>query len=66
MNLNKLSAVTEDLISHTRVGRLKQNEIEGGTFAVTNFTLLVDHRAIDGTLAARWLTAFVKRFENPM
>lgn len=110
MNLNQLSATTEDLIARARVGRLKQNEIEGGTFSVTNlgmygtdeffailnppqsailsvgaaiqkpvvangavtvasiinFTLSVDHRAIDGALAAQWLAAFVKRFENPM
>ncbi len=110
MNLNQLSAVTEDLIARARIGRLKQIEIEGGTFSVTNlgmygtdeflailnppqsailsvgaakqkpvvlngsisiatvinFTLSVDHRAIDGALAAEWLAAFVKRFENPM
>lgn len=110
MNLMQLGAATEDLIARARIGRLKQNEIEGGTFSVTNlgmygtdeffailnppqsailsvgaalqkpvvvngavtiasvinFTLSVDHRAIDGALAARWLAAFVKRFENPM
>jgi pyruvate dehydrogenase E2 component (dihydrolipoamide acetyltransferase) len=110
MNLNQLSAATDDLIARARIGRLKQNEIEGGTFSVTNlgmfgtdeffailnppqsailsvgaakqkpvivngavavasvinFSLSVDHRAIDGALAAQWLAAFVKRFENPM
>lgn len=110
MNLNQLSATTEDLIACARLGRLKQDEIEGGTFSVTNlgmygtdeffailnppqsailsvgaakqkpvvvdgsikiasvinFTLSVDHRAIDGAMAAQWLAAFVKRFENPM
>jgi pyruvate dehydrogenase E2 component (dihydrolipoamide acetyltransferase) len=110
MNLNQITSATEDLIARARTGRLKQNEIEGGTFSVTNlgmfgtdeffailnppqsailavgaakqkpvvlngaitiasvinFTLSVDHRAIDGALAARWLAAFVKRFENPM
>ena len=110
LNLNQLSTATEDLIARARIGRLKQNEIEGGTFSVTNlgmygtdeffailnppqsailsvgaakqkpvvvngaitvasvinFTLSVDHRAIDGALAAQWLAAFVKRFENPM
>lgn len=110
MNLNQLSAATGDLIDRARIGRLKQNEIEGGTFSVTNlgmygtdeffailnppqsailsvgaaivkpvavngsvhvasvinFTLSVDHRAIDGALAAQWLAAFVKRIENPM
>ena len=33
---------------------------------VINFTLSVDHRAVDGALAAEWLQAFSKRFENPM
>ena len=110
MNLAQISTTTEDLIARARIGRLKQNEIEGGSFSVTNlgmygtdefsailnppqsailavgaakqkpvvvngaitiasvinFTLSVDHRAIDGALAAQWLAAFVKRFENPM
>ncbi len=110
MNLNQIASATEDLIARARIGRLKQKEIEGGTFSVTNlgmygtdeffailnppqsailavgaakakpvvvegmikvasvinFTLSVDHRAIDGALAAQWLSAFVKRFENPM
>jgi pyruvate dehydrogenase E2 component (dihydrolipoamide acetyltransferase) len=109
MSLSQLNAATADLIDRARIGRLKQNEIEGGTFSVTNlgmygtdefsailnppqsailavgaakqkpvvidgeikvasvinFTLSVDHRAIDGALAAQWLAAFVKRFENP-
>ena len=109
LNLEQLGAVTEDLIARARAGRLKQNEIEGGSFSVTNlgmygtdefsailnppqsailavgaakqkpvvidgeikvasvinFTLSVDHRAIDGALAAEWLEAFVKRLENP-
>ena len=109
INLSQLNAATADLIDRARIGRLKQNEIEGGTFSVTNlgmygtdefsailnppqsailavgaakqkpvvidgeivirsvinFTLSVDHRAIDGALAAEWLAAFVKRFENP-
>jgi pyruvate dehydrogenase E2 component (dihydrolipoamide acetyltransferase) len=109
MTLAQLNNATSDLIDRARIGRLKQNEIEGGTFSVTNlgmygtdefsailnppqsailavgaakqkpvaihgevkirsiinFTLSVDHRAIDGALAAQWLAAFVKRFENP-
>ena len=109
LNLEQLGAVTEDLIARARAGRLKQNEIEGGSFSVTNlgmygtdefsailnppqsailavgaakqkpvvidgeikvasvinFTLSVDHRAIDGALAAEWLEAFVKRLDNP-
>lgn len=109
MNLGQLGLATTDLIDRARAGKLKQNEIEGGSFSVTNlgmygtdefsailnppqsailavgaakqkpvvidgeiqirsiinFTLSVDHRAIDGALAAQWLAAFVKRFENP-
>jgi len=33
---------------------------------VMRCTLSVDHRAIDGALAARWLTAFTTRLENPL
>lgn len=109
MSLSQLSSATEDLITRARSGRLRQDEIEGGTFSVTNlgmyetdeffailnppqsailavgaakqkpvvingavviasvinFTLSVDHRAIDGALAAQWLATFVKRCENP-
>ncbi len=109
LSLAQLNAATNDLIERARKGRLKQNEIEGGSFSVTNlgmygvdefsailnppqsvilavgaakqkpvvidgeikirsiinFTISIDHRAVDGALAARWLQAFVKRFENP-
>ena len=109
LSLAQLNLVTIDLIDRSRIGRLKQNEIEGGSFSVTNlgmygteefsailnppqsailavgaakqkpvvidgeikirsiinFTVSVDHRAIDGAVAAQWLAAFVKRFENP-
>jgi pyruvate dehydrogenase E2 component (dihydrolipoamide acetyltransferase) len=33
---------------------------------VMKCVLSVDHRAIDGALAARWLSAFTARLENPM
>ena len=110
LTLNQLSQVSLDLIERARAGKLKQTEIEGGTFSITNlgmygtdsfsailnppqsmilavgaakpkpvvlnnkieianvinFTLSVDHRAVDGALAAEWLQAFSKRFENPM
>ncbi len=109
MSLIQLNAAANELIDRARTGGLKQNEIEGGTFSVTNlgmygtdefsailnppqsailavgaakqkpvvldgqivvrsvinFTMSVDHRAVDGALAAQWLAAFVKRFENP-
>jgi pyruvate dehydrogenase E2 component (dihydrolipoamide acetyltransferase) len=36
------------------------------TATVMRCTLSVDHRAIDGALAARWLAAFTARLENPL
>jgi pyruvate dehydrogenase E2 component (dihydrolipoamide acetyltransferase) len=33
---------------------------------VMRCTLSVDHRAVDGALAARWLAAFTTRLENPL
>jgi pyruvate dehydrogenase E2 component (dihydrolipoamide acetyltransferase) len=33
---------------------------------VLRCTLSVDHRAIDGALAARWLAAFTNRLEHPL
>lgn len=110
MNLAQLNIATSDLIDRARIGRLKQKEIEGGSFSVTNlgmygtdefsailnppqsgilavgaakqksvvidgeikirliinFTVSFDHRAIDGAVAAQWLAAFIKRFENPL
>jgi pyruvate dehydrogenase E2 component (dihydrolipoamide acetyltransferase) len=33
---------------------------------VMRCTLSVDHRAIDGALAARWLAAFTNRIQNPL
>ncbi len=33
---------------------------------VMRCTLSVDHRAIDGALAARWLAAFTARIQNPL
>jgi pyruvate dehydrogenase E2 component (dihydrolipoamide acetyltransferase) len=109
LHLPELSIITTDLATRARAGRLRQDEIEGGSFSVTNlgmygtqefsailnppqsailavgaarqetivvagavtiasvihFTLSVDHRAIDGALAARWLAAFTKRIESP-
>lgn len=42
--------------------------IENGELSVAkymNFTVTCDHRLIDGAVAARFLTAFIKRIENP-
>jgi pyruvate dehydrogenase E2 component (dihydrolipoamide acetyltransferase) len=33
---------------------------------VMRCTLSVDHRAIDGALAARWLAAFTARIDHPL
>lgn len=39
-------------------------ELAVGT--VMTVTLSADHRVIDGAVAARWMTAFVRRIENPL
>jgi pyruvate dehydrogenase E2 component (dihydrolipoamide acetyltransferase) len=47
----------------------QQPTVVDGTLAVATVmrcTLSVDHRAIDGALAARWLAAFTARMENPL
>jgi pyruvate dehydrogenase E2 component (dihydrolipoamide acetyltransferase) len=109
----RLSAIAREsaaLAQRARDRRLRQHELEGGTFAVSNLgmygtaefsaiinppqsgilavgaarpqpvvidgtvvpatvircTLSVDHRAIDGALAARWLAAFTARLEDPL
>jgi pyruvate dehydrogenase E2 component (dihydrolipoamide acetyltransferase) len=109
----KLSAIareTAGLAQRARDRQLRQDELEGGVFTISNLgmygtlefsaiinppqsgilavgaarqqpvardgavavatvmrcTLSVDHRAIDGALAARWLSAFTNRIEHPM
>jgi pyruvate dehydrogenase E2 component (dihydrolipoamide acetyltransferase) len=109
-SLREVSATIADLVERARIGRLRQDELEGGSFAVTNLgmygttefaailnppqsgilaigaakpqpvvfdgelavatvmrcTLSVDHRAVDGALAAQWLAAFTARIESPI
>ncbi len=52
------------------VGAAKpQAVVVDGAVTVANVmrcTLSVDHRAIDGALAARWLAAFTTRIQNPL
>jgi pyruvate dehydrogenase E2 component (dihydrolipoamide acetyltransferase) len=52
------------------VGAAKQQPavVDGAVTVATvmRCTLSVDHRAIDGALAARWLAAFTTRVENPL
>jgi pyruvate dehydrogenase E2 component (dihydrolipoamide acetyltransferase) len=46
-----------------------QPVVVGGALAVATVmrcTLSVDHRAIDGALAARWLAAFTARLQHPL
>jgi len=108
--LSAISAEVRDLAERGRSKRLKQADLEGGSFSISNLgmydtlefaaiinppqsgilavgaakdqvvvidgemrvakvmrvTLSADHRAVDGTLAAQWLAAFVKRIENPV
>jgi pyruvate dehydrogenase E2 component (dihydrolipoamide acetyltransferase) len=108
--LSAIARESADLARRARDRKLRQDELEGGTFTVSNLgmygtaefaaiinppqsgilavgaarpqpvvadgavipatvmrcTLSVDHRAIDGALAARWLTAFTTRLENPL
>lgn len=108
-----VSAVAErvrDLAGRAREGRLRQEELEGGTISVTNLgmygveefaaiinpphaailavgavreapvvegggvvpgqvmtlTLSVDHRPVDGVLAARWLAVLTELLEHPV
>jgi len=108
--LSDIARESQDLAQRARDRRLRQDELEGGTFSVSNLgmygtlefsaiinppqsgilavgaakqqpvvadgavtvatimrcTLSVDHRAIDGALAARWLAAFTTRVEHPL
>jgi pyruvate dehydrogenase E2 component (dihydrolipoamide acetyltransferase) len=110
LRLSQIARSAADLAQRARDRRLRQDEIEGGTFAISNLgmygtlefaaiinppqagilavgaakpapvvvdgavtaatmmrcTLSVDHRAVDGALAARWLAAFTARLESPL
>ena len=111
LSVTEVSAGIRDLAERAREGRLKQPEIEGGAFSVSNLgmygvnefaaiinppqagilavgaatrrpvvsedgeiqaatvmtvTLSADHRVIDGAIAAKWLSAFTRRIENPL
>ena len=109
-SLGQVSRSIAAAVEKARAGRLRQEELEGGSFSVTNLgmfgttefsailnppqsgilavgaaksqpvvvdgelriatvmrcTLSVDHRAVDGALAAQWLAAFTARVENPI
>jgi pyruvate dehydrogenase E2 component (dihydrolipoamide acetyltransferase) len=109
-SLSNVSMEISALAARARAGKLRQDELEGGSFAVSNLgmfgtkefsailnppqsgilavgaasqraivedghivianvmtvTLSADHRAVDGALAAQWMSAFVARIENPL
>ncbi len=108
--LSAIAAEARSLAQRARDRQLKQHELEGGAFSISNLgmygtlefsaiinppqsgilavgaarpqpivaggavavatvmrcTLSVDHRAIDGALAARWLAAFTTRIQHPL
>ncbi len=108
--LSVIAAEAQSLAQRARDRRLRQHELEGGAFSVSNLgmygtlefaaiinppqsgilavgaakpqavvadgavtvasvircTLSVDHRAIDGALAARWLAAFTTHLQDPL
>ncbi|WP_104082272.1 dihydrolipoamide acetyltransferase family protein [Cryobacterium sp. Y11] len=110
LSLTEISNQVRDFAVRANEGRLKQNELEGGAFTVTNLgmfgvesfsaiinppqagilavgaviqqpvvvdgeltvgstltvTISVDHRPVDGVLAARWLQRFKALIENPL
>ncbi len=115
LSVGEVSTVVRDFVTRAGTGQLKQHELEGGAFAVTNLgmfgvdefdaiinppqsailavgaaqrtpvvdtgadgdetvviattlqlTLSVDHRAVDGALAARWLGVLVGILEQPL
>ena len=110
MPIAAVAAQTKDFALRAREGRLKQDELEGGTLSISNLgmygteefaaiinppqaailavgaarqepvvtdgvlavatvmrvTLSVDHRSVDGALAAHWLKVFVSLIENPV
>ena len=43
---------------------VKNNKVRAAT--VMRCTLSVDHRAIDGALAAEWMRTFVRLVEKPL
>jgi pyruvate dehydrogenase E2 component (dihydrolipoamide acetyltransferase) len=108
--VSAVATASQDLVERAKAGRLRQDELEGGTISVTNLgmfdveefaaiinpphaailavgavrsepvvedgalavasvlrvTLSVDHRPVDGVVAARWLRAFVSVMETPV
>jgi pyruvate dehydrogenase E2 component (dihydrolipoamide acetyltransferase) len=109
-SISSVASSIRDLVDRARAGKLRQDELEGGTITITNLgmfgteefagiinppqaailavgaarrepvvkhgtlstatvlrvTLSVDHRPVDGTVAARWMQAFVSAVEHPV
>lgn len=109
LRISALAAAVRDAAARAREGRLRPDELEGGSIAVTNLgmfgveefaaiinppqaailavgaiqdepvvesgavvagkvlhlTLSVDHRPVDGVVAARWLEGLVRLLEHP-
>ncbi|GAA4558881.1 2-oxo acid dehydrogenase subunit E2 [Planotetraspora kaengkrachanensis] len=110
MTVSSVASAVKDFAERARAGRLRQDELEGGTISVTNLgmygtedfaaiinppqaailavgaarqepvvrdgglevgtvmrvTLSVDHRPVDGVVAAEWMRAFLSLVENPV
>jgi pyruvate dehydrogenase E2 component (dihydrolipoyllysine-residue acetyltransferase) len=110
LTVTALAAQVRDLVARARTGRLRQDDLEGGSMSVTNLgmygteefaaiinpphaailavgavteepvvvdgalavgkvirlTLSVDHRPVDGVVAAQWMRALVDLLEHPV
>ncbi|MBC6458354.1 2-oxo acid dehydrogenase subunit E2 [Actinomadura sp. HBU206391] len=110
MTVSSVATTVKDFVERAKAGRLRQSELEGGAFSVTNLgmfgtedfaaiinppqsailavgavrqepvvkngrlkagtvmrvTLSVDHRPIDGAVAAEWMRVFLALLENPV
>ncbi len=110
MTISSVAAAVRDFAERAKAGRLRQDELEGGTMSLTNLgmfgtedfaaiinppqsailavgavreepivkngrlkagtvmrvTLSVDHRPIDGVVAAEWMKVFLALLENPV
>ncbi|GAA3816622.1 dihydrolipoamide acetyltransferase family protein [Sphaerisporangium flaviroseum] len=110
MTISTVASTVRDFAERAKAGRLRQEELEGGSFSVTNLgmygteefaaiinpphaailavgaarqepiaengklkagtvmrvTLSVDHRPVDGAVAAEWMRTFLSLLENPV
>jgi pyruvate dehydrogenase E2 component (dihydrolipoamide acetyltransferase) len=110
LTISSVAAAVKDFAERAKAGRLRQDELEGGSLSVTNLgmfgtedfgaiinppqsailavgavreepvvkngrlkagtvlrvTLSVDHRPIDGTVAAEWMKVFLSLVEDPV